>query len=119
MEENYETLTIVESIEEYISYFERIVSCICETCDKQKPEDFNYLHEFLNYIKKNKKHIINNKLLCNKIISILSMTFYLSEGSTIENINNYIILRNQCLGICYKNEYNGQDNLRTKNNYDY
>ena len=119
MEENYKTLNIIEIIEDYISYFERIAGCICETCDKKKPQEFNYLFEFLNYIKKNENYIYNNKLLCNKLISILSITFYLSEGSTIETINNYIILRNQCLGICYKNEYNGQDNLRTKNNYDY
>ena len=32
------------------------------------------------------------------------MTFYLSEGTNTNLLENYIILRNQCLGICYKNE---------------
>ena len=117
MEESSDTINIIEIIEDYISYFERISSCICETCDKKKPQEFNYLFEFLNYIKQNENYICNNKLLCDKIISILSITFYLSEGNTIDNINNYIILRNQCLGICYKNEYNGQDNLHIQNDY--
>ena len=71
---------ITELVEDYISYFERIVGCICETCDKKKPQDFKYLLEFLNYIKQNGNYIITNKLLCNKLVSILSITFYLSEG---------------------------------------
>ena len=102
--ENNNKETVIQVVEDYISYFERIVGCICETCNKKKPQDFNYLNEFLNYIKKNKKHINTNKLLCNKLVSILSITFYLSEGTNTNLLENYIILRNQCLGICYKNE---------------
>ena len=46
--ENNNNQSVTEVVEDYISYFERIVGCICETCDKQKPEDFNYLLEFLH-----------------------------------------------------------------------
>ena len=104
MENNNNKQTVTEVVEDYISYFERIVGCICETCNKKKPQDFKYLLEFLNYIKKNGNYIITNKLLCNKLVNILSMTFYLSEGTNTNLLENYIILRNQCLGICYKNE---------------
>jgi len=92
------------TIEVYIDNLQEVCACICDKCEMNKKENFNYLLTFLDYIEKNKDYVKNDYQLCNLISSILPLTLYLCEGSSINEINDYKKKHNQCLRICYENE---------------
>jgi len=89
---------------DFVHYFEEVCACICAKCEMNKKENFNYLLTFLDYIKKNKDYVKDDNQLCYLISSILPLTLYLCEGSSINEINDYKNKHNQCLRICYENE---------------
>jgi hypothetical protein len=95
---------IYYTIEDYIDYFQKVCACICDKCEMNKKENFNYLLTFLDYIEKNKDYVKDDNQLCYLISSILPLTLYLCKGSSINEINDYTKKKNQCLDICYKNE---------------
>jgi len=102
---------IYYTIKDFNRYFQEVCACICAKCEMNKKENFNYLLTFLDYIKKNHVYIKNNKELCKQISTILPLTLYLCEGSSINEINDYKNKHNQCLRICYENEENDKKSL--------
>ena len=99
------------TIEDFNRYFQEVCACICAKCEMNKKENFNYLLTFLDYIKKNKDYVKDDNQLCYLISSILPLTLYLCEGSSINEINDYKNKHNQCLRICYENEENDKKSL--------
>ena len=103
---------IYDTIEDFIRYFQEVCACICAKCEVNKVANFNYLLTFLDYIEKNKDYVKNDYQLCNLISSILPLTLYLCEGSSINEINDYKKKHNQCLRICYENEENDNNSFK-------
>lgn len=102
---------IYYTIKDFNRYFQEVCACICAKCEMNKKENFNYLLTFLDYIKKNKDYVKDDNQLCYLISSILPLTLYLCEGSSINEINDYKNKHNQCLRICYENEENDKKSL--------